>query len=56
MRLSELERQEIREAAFCQFGTAPRLLGSRLDEHRRGGDFGLLMEARLPPEQAVRRQ
>ncbi len=56
MRLSEHERQEIREAAIRHFGVAPRLFGSRLDEHRQGGDIDLLIETRLPPEQAVRRK
>jgi predicted nucleotidyltransferase len=56
MRLSEDERQAIREAALRHFGVAPRLFGSRLDDSRRGGDIDLLIETRMPPEQAVRQK
>jgi predicted nucleotidyltransferase len=54
MRLTALERHAIREAALRHFGVAPRLFGSRLDDSRRGGDIDLLVETRLPADQAVR--
>lgn len=56
MRLTDEERQTIREAALRHFGAAPRLFGSRLDDHRQGGDIDLLIETHLPPEQALGRQ
>ena len=56
MRLTDQERQTIREAAQRHFGVAPRIFGSRLDDRRLGGDIDLLIETRLPPEQALGRQ
>jgi hypothetical protein len=56
MRLTEQERQTIREAALRHVGAPPRLFGSRLDDQRRGGDIDLPTETRLPPQQAVGRQ
>lgn len=56
MRLSDRERQLIREAGLRHFGVAPRLFGSRLDDARGGGDIDLLIRTDLPPAEAARRR
>ena len=49
MRLTEEERQALRDAAARWFGPAAqmRVFGSRLDDTRRGGDIDLLVETTL---------
>lgn len=56
MRLTERERQLIREAALRHFGEVPRLFGSRLDDTRGGGDIDLLIHTDLAPAEAARRR
>jgi uncharacterized protein len=56
MRLTDHERDVIRQASLRHFGVEPRLFGSRLDDARRGGDIDLLIATQLPPQEAVRRR
>ncbi len=46
MRLTEFERQTLKETAKACFGdaTVVRLFGSRADDSKRGGDIDLLIE------------
>lgn len=47
MRLTERQRTIIRDCAVQTFGpeTSVRLFGSRLDDHKKGGDIDLLVES-----------
>lgn len=49
MRLSEFERQTLKQAAKENFGddVQLRLFGSRADDKRRGGDIDLLLDTGL---------
>ena len=49
MRLSIQQRDIIKQAAQSCFGpeVVVRLFGSRLDDHRKGGDIDLLIETQL---------
>jgi predicted nucleotidyltransferase len=53
MRLTPTEQQVIREASLRYFGVRPRLFGSRVDDHKRGGDIDLYIEAPISPKQGV---
>lgn len=53
MRLTPTEQQVIREASLRYFGVRPRLFGSRVDDHKRGGDIDLYIEAPVSPQQGV---
>ncbi len=55
MRLSETERKAITSAVTRHFGREARVLlfGSRVDDHRRGGDIDLLVETSLPESRAL---
>jgi predicted nucleotidyltransferase len=52
MRLSEDERRIVREAVAQRFGPEASVLlfGSRVDDHRRGGDIDLLVEVPSTPD------
>nr|VFJ56370.1 MAG: Nucleotidyltransferase domain-containing protein [Candidatus Kentron sp. FW] len=52
MRLTERQQKTIRDAAVEIFGskTKVRLFGSRLDDHKKGGDIDLLVECSSPME------
>jgi predicted nucleotidyltransferase len=54
MRITERQRQVIRDAAATSFGpdSRVRLFGSRLDDNKKGGDIDLLVECPLPVENA----
>jgi predicted nucleotidyltransferase len=47
MRLTETQKQIIREEVLRAFGSSAqvRVFGSRLDDHQRGGDIDLYIEA-----------
>jgi len=55
MRLSETDRKAITTAVTRHFGPDARvfLFGSRVDDHRRGGDIDLLVETALPESRAL---
>lgn len=58
MRLTEREHVAIRdETAFC-FGSSAEvfLFGSRVDDHRRGGDIDLMIRLPLPIGDTFRRK
>jgi predicted nucleotidyltransferase len=54
MRLTEIQRQVIRDAAAQTFGpeVRVRLFGSRLDDQVKGGDIDLLVECPVAVEKA----
>ncbi len=56
MRLTEKQRNIIREAGLRHFGVAPLLFSSRLDDTARGGDIDLFISGNWPPEEAVPRR
>lgn len=56
MRLTEQQRDIIREAGMRHFGVVPWLFGSRLDDTARGGDIDLFIPGDWPPEEAVPRR
>ena len=56
MRLTEHQRNIIREAGLRHFGVVPRLFGSRLDDAARGGDIDLFIPGDWSPEEAVPRR
>ncbi|MBT8420813.1 MAG: nucleotidyltransferase domain-containing protein [Gammaproteobacteria bacterium] len=47
MRLTERQKKTIHDAALQTFGpeAVVRLFGSRLDDHKKGGDIDLLVES-----------
>jgi len=56
MRLTDHEREVIREAGLRHFGVVPHLFGSRLDDGARGGDIDLFVPGEWPVEEAVPRR
>lgn len=56
MRLTEKQRDIIRDAGLRHFGVAPWLFGSRLDDTARGGDIDLFISGNWLPEEAVPRR
>ncbi len=56
MRLTDQQRNIIREAGMRHFGVVPRLFGSRLDDAERGGDIDLFIPGDWPAEEAVPRR
>ena len=56
MRLTEQQRDIIREAGMRHFGVVPWLFGSRLDDTARGSDIDLFIPGDWPPKEAVPRR
>ena len=56
MRLTEQQRNVIREAGIRYFGVVPSLFGSRLNDTGRGGDIDLFIPGDWSPEEAVPRR
>lgn len=56
MRLTEQQRQVIREAGLRHFGVVPHLFGSRLNDAERGGDIDLFIPGDWSAEEAVPRR
>ncbi len=56
MRLTEQQRNIIREAGMRHFGVAPWLFGSRLNDAERGGDIDLFIPGDWSAEEAVPRR
>nr|VFK19149.1 MAG: Nucleotidyltransferase domain-containing protein [Candidatus Kentron sp. LPFa]VFK33637.1 MAG: Nucleotidyltransferase domain-containing protein [Candidatus Kentron sp. LPFa] len=54
MRLTERQRTIVYDCGLRTFGSEAkvRLFGSRLDEHKKGGDIDLLVECPTPVENA----
>jgi len=54
MRLTDHQRKIIRDVALQTFGpqACVRLFGSRIDDHKKGGDIDLLVECPTPVEDA----
>jgi predicted nucleotidyltransferase len=58
MRLSQVQRTAIVESVQESFGTEAKvwLFGSRVDDHKLGGDIDLLVEAKANLAQATRQK
>ena len=56
MRLTERQRNSIRDAGMRHFGVVPHLFGSRLNDAVRGGDIDFFIPGDWPPEQSVPRR
>ena len=56
MRLTEQQRNIIREAGLNHFGVVPYLFGSRLNDAERGGDIDLFIPGTWSAEEAVPRR
>ena len=58
MRLSQVQRAAIVESVRESFGSDTRvwLFGSRVDDHKRGGDIDLLVEAKANLAQETRQK
>ena len=56
MRLTDEQRNIIREAGLRHFGVIPHLFGSRLNDAARGGDIDLFIPGDWPPQEAVPRR
>ena len=56
MRLTEQQRNIIREVGIRHFGVVPHLFGSRLKDAERGGDIDLFIPGDWSTEEAVSRR
>ncbi len=56
MRLTEQQRNIIREAGLYYFGVVPYLFGSRLNDAERGGDIDLFIPGAWSAKEAVPRR
>lgn len=56
MRLTEDQKQIIRNAGLRHFRVVPRLFGSRLDDHLHGGDIDLFIPGNWSADELVTRR